>query len=67
MTYKSHTALDKENNVKPTLYSLNLVLSDKVSINNRAVYDIITLVSEVSGFADLLIVSSTFLMSLSLF
>jgi hypothetical protein len=66
MTYKSHVARDEEQ-TGTILFKVNLILSDKVIINGRAVYDIITLVSEVSGFADLLIVSSTFMMSISLF
>jgi hypothetical protein len=67
MTYKSHTTLDEDKDNVQTLFSTTLLLSDKATIKDRSVYDIITLVSEVSGFADLLIVSSSFLMSLSLF
>ena len=41
-----------------------LELSEKQTVRSRTVYNFITLVSEVSGFADLLIVFSTFAMSL---
>ena len=66
LTYKSHTTRDLKLH-KEILFDVILTLSDKVKINGRAVYDIITLISEVSGFADLLLVTSTFMMSASLY
>lgn len=46
------------------LLKIEITLSEERTIRARSVYDFITLVSEVSGFADLLIVFSTFSMTL---
>lgn len=47
----------------PNLYvSITWQLSDKKIVRNRSVYDLITLIAEVSGFADIFMVfASVFL------
>jgi hypothetical protein len=38
-------------------------LSDKMILRERSVYDIVTLIAEVSGFADMFMVSAAFLLA----
>ena len=43
-----------------------IFLSDQKSIKGRTVYDIVTLVAEVSGFADIFMIAFGFIMSISI-
>ena len=49
---------DYDKNTEETFSSFTFVLSDKKTIKSRTVYNFITLVSEVSGFADLFFVAA---------
>jgi len=55
---------DSKATSKRVFLKIFISLSEERTIRARSVYDFITLVSEVSGFADLLIVFSTFSMTL---
>lgn len=43
---------------------LNIALSQTKTLRGRKVYDVITLISEISGLADMLFVAATFLLGI---
>ena len=61
LTYESN--VQSSENILWTYANFRLELSRTKVIKGRQVYDIITLIAEVSGFADLFMVCSKFLLS----
>jgi hypothetical protein len=62
----SHVYLTTSDKVKSekilwpdTYFYANIFLSDRKIIRKRSVYDILTLIAEVSGFADMFVVTAT--------
>ena len=68
LTYHEHSSVNQKimtgpgQKFEPFVFELSAKLVDMKIIKSRTVYSLITMIAEVSGFADLFVVASTFLL-----